>query len=179
MRLAASLVAVAAVVVLVLSGCKPKPEQDGARRGGSPGSPGLSIEERVARESAELTEKSAAELVALLTSPKQLPQATLVVSDSGMPQVDPRFVEAATELQAKELAVRQALANMGAQAVPALTEALSSADPAARASAAEVLGDIGREAASAKPKLLELTKDADPKASAAASDAVTKIDMAQ
>jgi HEAT repeat protein len=58
-------------------------------------------------------------------------------------------------------AAADALGRIGAAAVPELVKALSSADPAAREKAVQVLGRMGPEAATAVPHLIGLLNDPD------------------
>jgi hypothetical protein len=75
-----------------------------------------------------------------------------------------------------EAASANILMNVGSDAIPALTEALSHADPVVRRWAATVLGGFGREAESATGALTETLSDANADVRRAAKAALDAIE---
>ncbi|MCG3181502.1 MAG: hypothetical protein BIFFINMI_03898 [Phycisphaerae bacterium] len=70
----------------------------------------------------------------------------------------------------------EALAGIGAAAVPALVKALDSKDAAVRRGAAEALGCIGEPARASVGRLIALTADKEPRVQIAAAEAAIRLD---
>jgi len=115
--------------------------------------------------SAERAAKEAAEI--------RRPQAVARASFE-QPIDEPPRVRPADEWTEQETAA-DALGRIGAAAVPALVQQLSSPDAAVRLKAVEVLSRIGPEAESASPQLIPLLDDPDPAVRKAAARTLGQI----
>ena len=86
-------------------------------------------------------------------------------SKKEVPQLTPAQVQVQNlkfKENARQLAAMDELTEMGAEALPALLEAVDNKDVEVRLAAIEVLGRIGTKARSATPKLIELVDDKNP-----------------
>jgi hypothetical protein len=86
------------------------------------------------------------------------------------------FIAVETERAAFAAVVREAVASLGGDIVPVLTELIKDRQPAVRAWAASAIGQIGIEAASAAPALLDLLADSDPQVRETARQALFAVD---
>jgi HEAT repeats len=91
-------------------------------------------------------------------------------------KIVPELVQAIRTENSHKLALIEALAKIGPEAVPALVEFLGKNDATVREVAADQLAGMGPSAKTAVPALLPLLKDKDPKVRLAAAQALWEIE---